>query len=83
MKRYVLALCLALSSFLVFANDSKLVGEKNENTSNDQCYKPNIIGCGPCFKKCMSQNSSQYRGEVTNLNPKAKKAGGKQSTTAQ
>jgi hypothetical protein len=83
MRKYVFGLCLVLSSFGVIANEYKMVGEKNEQTSSDNCYKPNIIGCGPCFKRCMSQNQSEQRKDVASSPSKAKKSSGKQSTTAQ
>lgn len=50
-------LCLASVSFA--ANSSGKVGQKDSSNDSDPCNKPEIIGCGPCYKQCLEQNSAE------------------------
>jgi hypothetical protein len=67
-------LCLASVSFA--ANNSGKVGQKDSSNDSDPCNKPEIIGCGPCYKQCLEQNSVEgakadtSRGSSTSKNRK-------------
>lgn len=61
MKKY-LALALIVISSVSYAKRNSasqgkvMYGERNEFTTDDPCMAPNVVGCGPCFKACMSQH---------------------------
>lgn len=61
MKKYLVLVLIVISSVSYAkrnsASQSKMMyGERNEFTSDDPCQAPNVVGCGPCFKVCMSQH---------------------------
>lgn len=63
MKKYLVLVLLLVFSSVSFAakrtaaSQAKMMyGERNEFTTDDPCQAPNIVGCGPCFKACMSQH---------------------------
>ncbi len=60
MKNYI-ALTFMLLSFSAFASkESGKVGEVPQNGSaSNECERPSVKGCGPCYKACLMQNNSE------------------------
>ena len=83
MTKYFFILSFFMMSMLAFANEKTMLGERNASTTSDPCQAPNIVGCGPCFKACMSQHNGDLKKEVSSSTSKSQKRAGKQSTTAQ
>ena len=60
MKNYI-ALTFMLLSLSAFA--SKEVGKVGEvaqdGSASNECERPSVKGCGPCYKACLMQNNSE------------------------
>lgn len=83
MTKYFFIFSCLMISMLAFANEKTMLGERNASTTSDPCQAQNIVGCGPCFKACMSQHHGDLKKDVSSSATKTQKRAGKQSTTAQ
>ncbi len=56
---FVLSLMLlSLSAF--GAKDMAKVGEvAQDGSASNECERPSVKGCGPCYKACLMQNNSE------------------------
>lgn len=59
MKNYI-ALTFMLLSLSAFASkDAGKVGEvAQDGSASNECERPSVKGCGPCYKACLMQNNS-------------------------
>jgi hypothetical protein len=83
MTKYFFIASFFMISMVAIANEKSMLGERNASTTSDPCQAQNIVGCGPCFKACMSQHHGDLKKDVANSPSKSQKRSGKQSTTAQ
>jgi hypothetical protein len=60
MKNYI-ALTFMLLSLSAFASkDGGKVGEiAQDGSASNECERPSVKGCGPCYKACLMQNNSE------------------------
>lgn len=78
MKNYI-ALTFMLLSLSAFASkESGKVGEvAQDGSASNECERPSVKGCGPCYKACLMQNNSE--GIKSADGNKAKAAGASKS----
>lgn len=69
---FVLSLMLlSLSAF--GSKDMAKVGEvAQDGSASNECERPSVKGCGPCYKACLMQNNSEG---VKTVNSRSEKKG--------
>lgn len=83
MKKYFAITLLCLASLSFAAGNSVKLGQKDHNSDPDPCNKPEILGCGPCYKQCLEQNNLEGAKADTSRGSSPAVKGGKASATKQ
>lgn len=71
MKKYIALTMMFLSLTAFGAKDSARVGEvAQDGSASNECERPSVKGCGPCYKACLMQNNSEGIKQVNSASGK-------------